>query len=157
MKTVVLGALGLALAGCVALPYRDPEQADVAEITFHNDGSGDGTAEIFAEADDCQVRRQTPAIAPGGAVSAKLAAGRPLSFSLGYRVAGTSEKNCRVYATFAPQQHARYEAYIRPAQDGCKLALLESTDRKVGEGRPVTYRQREPASAPLTEYSPYCR
>jgi hypothetical protein len=151
----MLALLCLVMAGCVARPYVDPAGKDIAEITFHNEGAARGTAEIFDKAETCKRRRVSAPIRPGGAVSVKIPAGRALSFSLGYRAAGSGDEYCRAYATFAPQLHARYDAYIRPGPGGCALALRRQTETRAAEA--VDFRRRAPLGSPLTEYSAFCR
>ncbi len=127
-----LPLLCLAIAACVSLPYRNPPGRDVAEIIFHNEADAVATAEIFGRAEACKKRRVTGPIAPGGAVSARLPAGRPVSFSLGYKGAGAGGPYCRVYATFSPALHAQYAAFIRP---GGGLPPGAAPARRPGGGR----------------------
>lgn len=152
-----LPLLCLAIAACVSLPYRNPPGRDVAEIIFHNEADAVATAEIFGRAEACKKRRVTGPIAPGGAMSARLPAGRPVSFSLGYKGAGAGGPYCRVYATFSPALHAQYAAFIRPGPEGCRLELRRHADLAAGADERVEFRRREPAPHPLTEYSRFCR
>lgn len=157
VPTLTMALLCLPMTGCVSLPYRNPPGRDVAEIIFHNEGPRAGTAEIFGKAAECQKRRVVEPIRQGDAASAKLPVDRPVSFSLGYRGDDSDRKQCRVYATFSPAPNTRYDAFIRPVQNGCRLDLLKSTDDGAGRPKKVDFQKRERRALPLTEYSRFCR
>jgi hypothetical protein len=118
---VVLSVFLVSACAILKVSYQEPASGPTASIVFVNNGAGDGSAELFKEHETCKGREFSPLIRSGDSLELKVAANRPLSFSLGYSVRWNAY--CRVYATFKPNEGSKYVAKVANANGGCSLSV----------------------------------
>jgi hypothetical protein len=144
MKSILILFLSVVSSGCV-IGFRDyvqPTEGPMATIKFVNKGTGNGSAEIFREAETCKDRYLNPGIKAGESLELKVKANQKLSFHfwyfIGYNV--SSYSTCGNPITFFPEEGKYYQAELSYSPGGCFFILNEISSGKTSQ---VPYEKRE--------------